>query len=100
MDKLHALLTGIFELANNDVIVADHDSGVNNYDMQYGFATKLAMVAKKLVLLSNDCTQQASSICDKIAHYQDNKHVLQQVYYVQEIVKESQKVGRSSRPKP
>ena len=33
MDKLTTLLDGIYELADNDLIVAERESGVNDYDM-------------------------------------------------------------------
>ena len=72
MDKLYMLIDGIYELADNDLIVAERESGVNVYDMQYNFANKLEEVAKKLIKLSNDCTKNASKIREKVEHYQEN----------------------------
>ena len=94
------MLQGIYELADNDLIVAEHESGVNDYDMQCEFASKLEKVAKDLVKLSNDCTKQASHIWEKIQHYQDNKHTLQDAYFVQEVFKDSQKVQEAHDPYP
>ena len=98
MGKLHSLLKGIFELADNNLIVAQRDMGINDYDMQYCFASKLEQIGKELVQLSNDCTTQASLIGDKIQHNQDNKHNLQPLHYVQEVVKDSLKVTEARQP--
>ena len=94
------LLDSIYELADNDLIVAECESGVNDYDMQFNFANKPEEVAKKLIKLSNDCTKNASEIREKVEHYQENKHQLQDTYYVAEVLKESQKVSEGRHPNP
>ena len=94
------LLNGIFELASNDMIVANKDSGINNYDMQYKFADKLEEVRKYFAKLNKDCADEAVKVRERIQVFQDNKNVLQESYFVQEIVKESQKVKEARDPNP
>ena len=100
MDKLDTLLKGMFDLADNDLIIADRQTGINDYDMQYSFAAKLEEVGKQLVLLSNECSKKATDVRENIQKFQDQKHLLQETYFAEEIVKESQKVDEAKQSDP
>ena len=69
LDKLHTLINGIFELADNDLIIADRDTGINDYDMQFKFAEKLDNISADLKKLIKDCSDQASLIREKITSF-------------------------------
>ena len=100
LDKLHTLINGIFELADNDLIIANRDTGINDYDMQFKFAEKLDNIGADLKKLIKDCSDQASLIREKIYKFQDQKHSLQDTYFVEEITKVSQKVQEARQPDP
>ena len=68
--------------------------------MQYSFANKLEKVGKMFAKLNKDCTDEAVKVREWIQIYQDNKHALQDCYFVEEVVKESQKVKEAKQPNP
>ena len=89
LDKLHTLINGIFQLADNDMIIADRDTGINDYDMQVKFAEKLDNIGADLKQLIKDCSDKATEVRSKIFQFQDHKHTLQDSYFVEEITKAS-----------
>ena len=100
LDKIETLLNGLYDIAQNDMIVANRDTGINDYDMQYKFASKLEVLAKKFILLSKDLSDQAIKVRDNIQQYQDQKNALQECYFVQEIMKTGDKVKEAQHPNP
>ena len=79
------------QLADNDLMLANCDTGINNYDLQYKFADKLEEVGKQLTKLTKDCLVKAAEIRDKIEFYQDRKQLFQPAYFVGEVLKTSEK---------
>ena len=79
------------QLADNDLMLANRDTGINNYDLQYKFADKLEEVGKQLMKLTKDCLVKAAEIRDKIEFYQDSKQQFQPAYFVGEVLKTSEK---------
>ena len=100
LDKIETLLSGLLEIAQNDVIVANHDTGINDYDMQYKFASKLEELGKRFVTLSKDLSDQANLVRDNIHQYQDQKNIFQECYFVEEIMKTGDKVKEKLHPNP
>ena len=100
LDKLHTLINGIFQLADNNLIIAGRDTGINNYDMQFKFAEKLDNIGADLKQLIKDCSDKATEVRSKIFQFQDHKHSLQDSYFVEEITKASQKVQEYQKPNP
>ena len=100
IDKIETLLGGLLDLAKTNMIVANRDTGVNDYDMQYQFSTKLENVSKKFTQLAKDLSDEAVTVRANIQQYQDNKHALQDIYFVQEVMKESAKVDEARKSNP
>ena len=89
--KLRELLNKIFTLADNDVIVCDRETGLNDYTKNLKFADKLEDIAKHLIGLSQECTRKAALIRKRIDDAKEDKRLVQDVVYMQEIIKESEK---------
>ena len=91
--KLMKILNCLYELADNDLIVCDRRTGLNNYDMNLKFATKLESLAKVLVTMSTQCCQKATDIRTKISEAQDRKARKQDDYvaFDGEVVKDAEK---------
>ena len=89
--KLLHLMGKIFDIADNDLLVCDFDTGLNDYTKNLKFADDLDSISKELAVLSNDCTNKANAIRDKIDQAKEDKRLIQDVVYLTEIVKESEK---------
>ena len=89
--KLQKLMNHIFDLANNDLIVCDIDTGLNDYTKNLSFADQLDAMSKELIVLSKACTDKATVIRDRIAEAKENKRVIQDIVYLTEVTKESEK---------
>ena len=88
---MNTLLNSIYELADNDLIVADFDTGLNDYSKNLKFADELDDISKLLIGLSKSCCEKAEVIRERIAQAKEDKRLIQDVVYLQEIVKESEK---------
>ena len=89
--KLRELLNKIFALADNDVIVCDRETGLNDYTKNLKFADELEDIAKHLIGLSQECTRKAALIRKRIDDAKEDKRLVQDIVYMQEIIKESEK---------
>ena len=63
----------IFKLADNDLIVCDFDTGLNDYTKNLAFADYLEEVSKELTVLSKDCSDRAARIRECIAQAKEDK---------------------------
>ena len=89
--KLNSLLNSIYDLANNDLLICDFDTGLNDYSKNLKFADELDEMSKVLIGLSKDCTDKANVIRERIDQAKEDKRLIQDVVFLQEIVKESEK---------
>ena len=89
--KLMRVMNKIFEIADNDLIVCDFDTGLNDYSKNLSFANELETIAKELTVLSKDCADKAVRIRDRIDQAKEDKRLIQDVVFQQEIVKDSEK---------
>ena len=89
--KLGELLNQIFDIADTDLVVFDCDTGLNDYEKNKKFADALDDLSKQLIVLSNTCTDRATKLRDKISDAEDQKHSLQDVIFVQEVIKDIEK---------
>ena len=83
-------MDSLFELANNDLLVCDWDTGKNNYDMNLQFADRLENISKTLAIFSKDCSTKATEVRDKVDTAKDGKDHLQDCFYVGDILQLSQ----------
>ena len=93
-------MNGIMDLADNDLMLADCDTGINNFDLQHKFADKLEKVGKDLTQLTKDRLVKAAQIREKIEFYQDSKLQFQDSYFVGEVVKTSEKDPKAKKHPP
>ena len=89
--KLQELLHKIFQLADNDILLCDHETGLNDYTKNLKFADELDDISKYLVGLSQECSQKAEWICEHIADAKEDKWFIQDIVYLQEVVKDTEK---------
>ena len=89
--KLGEILNRIYDIANTDLVVFDRDTGLNDYKKNLKFADALDDISKQLVVLSKKCTDQASALHEKITDAEDQKHNIQDIVFVQEVLKEKDK---------
>ena len=89
--KLRDIMLKIFNLADSDLIVCDAETGLNDYTKNLKFADELDDIAKHLIGLSQECTEKANMICDHIEQAKEDKRLIQDVVYLQEIMKPSEK---------
>ena len=81
----------IFDIVNTDLVVFDHDSGLNDYSKNKKFADVLDEISKELVVLSKTCTDSANKLREKIEQAKDQKHLMQDIIFVEEVLKDSDK---------
>ena len=82
----------MFELADNDLVICDRRTGLNDYSINLKFADKFNNLAKSLVLMSNKCCQQTTAIHNKISESQDKKRdANEDLFFLGEVVKEGDK---------
>ena len=89
--KLQEMLLKIFKLADNNILVCDRETGLNDYTKNEKFADELDDIAKHLVGLSQECTTKAARIHERIADAKEDKHQLQDIVHIQDVIKESEK---------
>ena len=90
--KILTSLNKMFELADNDLVICDRRTGLNNYSINLKFADKLDNLAKSLVTMSNKCYQQAMAIHNKISESQDKKRdANEDLFFLGEVMKEGDK---------
>ena len=65
--KIFRSLNKMFELADNDLVICDRRTELNDYSINLKFPDKLDNLAKSLIMMSNKCCQQATAIHNKIS---------------------------------
>ena len=88
--KLQKLLGRMFDIANNDLLISNRDSGINDFDMNYQFADHLEQTSKLMVDMSKNCSQKAKLIREKVENAEDTKLHSQDAYYVGTVLKPSE----------
>ena len=76
--KLVRTLQKMYELADNDLVMCDHRTSLNDYTINLQFADKLEALAKSLVMMSTQCCEHATDIRQKVSEAQDKKCVANQ----------------------
>ena len=89
--KLLKIMNDIFQLADNDLIVCDFDTGLNDYSKNLKFADNLDVISKELTVLSKECSDKANAIRDRIAQAKEDKRLIQDIVFQTEIVKDAEK---------
>ena len=89
--KLQEMLHKIFKLADNDILVCDSETGLNDYSKNAKFADELEDIAKHLIGLSQECTQKAARIRERIDKAKEDKRQMQDIVYLQEVIKHAEK---------
>ena len=89
--KLQEMLHKIFELAQTDILICDRETGLNDYSKNLKFADELDDISKHLVGLSQECTNKAAQIRQRIDDAKEDKRQLQDVVYLHEVIKDTEK---------
>ena len=88
--KLRDIMLKIFQLADSDMIVCDAETALNDYTKILKFVDELDDIAKHLIGLSQECTEKANMVRDRIEQAQEDKCLVQDVVYLEEILKPSE----------
>ena len=75
----------MLELADNDLLVADRETGLNDYNMNRRFADRLDALSKTFVSFSKRCSETANTIRDKVDAAEDNKAGIQDIVYLETV---------------
>ena len=70
---LQDILEKIFTLADNDLIVVNRDTGLNDFTFNEQFAKKLEDVGKFFIRLQKQCDDKANCIRERIQEFKDKK---------------------------
>ena len=73
--KLLRMLNKMYHLADNDLVICDRRTGLNNFSNNLKFADKLETLGKALVTLGTKCCEYAIAIWHQISEAEDRKHV-------------------------
>ena len=93
-------MNDIFQLADNDLIVCDFDTGLNDYSKNLKFADNLDVISKELTMLSKECSDKANAIRDRIAQAKEDKCLIQDIVFQTEIVKDAEKCDEITKIRP
>ena len=90
--KLLKILDKMYAIADNDLVICDHQTGLNDYTMNKKFADKLDNLAKLQVTTSGKCCEKAMQLWLKISEAEDKKCLdNQEIFFIEEIIKEGDK---------
>ena len=79
-------LNKLYDLADNDLVICDWRTGLNDFSINLKFADKLEDLAKALVTMSSKCCQPATDIRNKISEAEDWKHIAnQEIFFLGEV---------------
>ena len=91
-EKILKMLNRLYELADNDLVICDRRTGLNDYTMNKKFADKLDNLAKFLLSMSTKCCQKATDLRNKISAAEDKKHQEnEEIFYIEEVLKATDK---------
>ena len=86
------MLNRLYKLADNDMVICNQRTGLNDYSMNKKFADKLDNLAKVLLTMSTKCCEKATALQNKISEAEDKKCVAnQEIFYIEQVMKESDK---------
>ena len=83
--QLKVLLDKIFDLANNDLLLSNAETGLNDYSMSKNFIRKLQDTSKVVSDLADHLSKQAVELQDKIDSAHDCKHIASGIISVEEV---------------
>ena len=80
------------QLPDNDLVICDRHTGLNDYTMNKKFTDKLDNLAKLLVTMSGKCCEKAMQLQLKISEAEDKKCLEnQEIFFIEEIMNEGDK---------
>ena len=84
--KIMTSLNKLYDLADNDLVICDRRTGLNDFSINLKFADKLEDLAKALVSICSKCCQWATDIRNKISEAQDQKRIAnQEIFFLGEV---------------
>ena len=89
--QLKALLHKIFDLANNDLLLSNTKTGLNDYSMSENFIKKLQDTSNVVSDLADHLNKQAVELQDKIDSASDRKCIASGIICVEEVTDPKQK---------
>ena len=87
----------IFEIADNNLILTDARTGLNDFSMNDLFAKKLDSLSKYVTNFTTHIQDKATELRDKIDKAVDTKENLHEIIYAGEVLDWSKKMYHSTR---
>ena len=92
LQKILKIFDKLYAIVDNDLVICDHRTGLNDYTMNKKFTKKLDNLAKLLVTMSGKCCEKATQLWLKISEAKDKKRLEnQEIFFIEEIMKEGDK---------
>ena len=91
MAKIDQIMKRIYELADNDLLVTDAKSGLNDFSMNMAYVKKLENLSKKLYKLGDEIAKKSAVLQEKIDEAVDRKDNMREIIFIEEITDWSQK---------
>ena len=85
LSKLNCLLNKIYDLADNDLLMSNAKTGLNDYSISEKFMKKLEKTSKLVISMANHLTEKAAEIQEKIDNARDRKLIAGGVIFVEEV---------------
>ena len=85
LSKLNCLLNKIYDLADNDLLMSNAKTGLNDYTISEKFVKKLEKTSKLVISMANRLTEKAAEIQEKIDNARDRKLIAGGVIFVEEV---------------
>ena len=97
MMKIEKIMQRIYELADNDLLVTDAKTGLNDFTMNEHYVQKLENLSKKVYKLGDEISKKAASLQEKIDAAVDQKQSMQDVSFIEEVTDWSEKCDEAQR---
>ena len=85
LSKLDAVLNGIFDVADGDLLVSNAETGLTDFSLNKKFAKKLKEVSKRLTGLANHLSEKASVVMQKLDEAHDHKVNMQDIVHIEDV---------------
>ena len=85
LTQLNTLLNKIYALADNNLLVSNAETGLNDYSISEKYSKKLESASKLVASFANRLSEQAAVIMDKVDKAHDMKRNKQDVLFAEEV---------------
>ena len=97
LSELNVLLNKIYDLAHNDLLMTNAETGLNDYTMSEKFVKKLQDTSKIVVGLANRLSEEAVKLQDRIDDAHDRKRTADGILSIDEVTDPKKKCPQTKK---